>query len=209
MPVVGVGNGIIAMPTNVTVVTLPDEFERGYIQSWNLSVQRELKWGFTGEVAYVATRQIRALGFTELNWSPVGGGQAGRQLNTTAFRRTAQTQLVSPVGNSHYDAMQVRIDRRFRDFFQLSFNYTWSKSMTTAGIQDSDGAPRINIPQFFHLNRTLSNFDRTHNVQIRTSSSCRTARVAGGSVTAVCCRGLWAAGRSTTSSASSAAHPLA
>jgi carboxypeptidase family protein/TonB-dependent receptor-like protein len=166
VPDVGVGNGVIQVPTDVSVVTLPEKFDRGYIQSWNLAMQRELKWGFTGEVAYVATRQIGQLGFAELNWSPVGGGQAGRQLNTAAFRRRAQTQLVSPVGNSHYDAMQVRFERRFRDFYQLGFNYTWSKSITTAGIPDSDNTLRIDIPQYFYLNRSASNFDRTHNVQI-------------------------------------------
>ncbi len=166
VPDVGVGNGVIAMPTDVSVVTLPDEFDRGYIQSWNLSVQRELKMGFTGEVAYVATRQIGQLGFAELNWSPVGGGQAGRLLNTGVFGRRAQTQLVSPVGNSHYDAMQMRLERRFRDFYQFGFNYTWSKSITTAGIPDSDNTLRIDIPQYFDLNRSVSNFDRTHNVQI-------------------------------------------
>jgi len=171
VPVVGVGNGIIEAPTNVTVVTLPDKFDRGYIQSWNLSIQRELKWGFTGEVAYVGTRQIKQLGFAELNWSPINGGQAGRQFNTAAFRRTAQVQLVSPVGNSHYDALQTRLNRRFRDFYQLDVNYTWSKSITTAGVSNSDdsvssGSTRIAIPQFFNLNRSLSNFDRTHNLQI-------------------------------------------
>jgi len=166
VPVVDVGNGVIPMPTNVTVVAIPDQFDRGYIQSWNLAVQRELKWGFTGEVAYVATRQIGQLGIAELNWSPVNGDQAGRQLNTPAFRRTAQTQVVSPVGNSHYDAMQVRLERRFQDFYQLGVNYTWSKSITTAGVPDSDNTLRINIPQYFNLNRSLSNFDRTHNLQI-------------------------------------------
>ncbi|HKE57081.1 MAG TPA: hypothetical protein VKB46_10275, partial [Pyrinomonadaceae bacterium] len=117
-------------------------------------------------VAYVATRQIGQLGLAELNWSPIGGDQPGRQLNTPAFRRTAQTQMVSPVGNSHYDAMQVRFERRFQDFYQLGVNYTWSKSITTAGIPDSDNTLRINIPQYFNLNRSLSNFDRTHNLQI-------------------------------------------
>ena len=171
VPVVGVGNGVIEAPTNVTVVTLPDKFDRGYVQSWNLAVQREMKWGFTGEVAYVGTRQIKQLGFAELNWSPINGGQAGRQFNTAAFRRTAQVQLVSPVGNSHYDALQTRLGRRFRDFYQLDVNYTWSKSITTAGVSNSDdsvssASTRIAIPQFFDLNRSLSNFDRTHNLQI-------------------------------------------
>jgi hypothetical protein len=162
-----VGNGVIDTPPNVSVVTLPNEFDRGYIQSWNLSLQRELFGGFAGEIAYVGTRQIRQLGFTELNWSPVGGGQAGRRLNSPAFNgRTAQTQVVAPVGNSRYDALQARLNRRFSGIYQLDVYYTWSKSITDAGVPDSDNTPRINIPEFFDLNRSLSNFDRTHNLQI-------------------------------------------
>jgi len=167
IPVVDVGNGVIDAPPGVTVITLPDKFDRGYVQSWNLTLQRDLWWGFTGEIGYVATRQIRQLGFAELNWSPVGGGQAGRQLNNAAHNnRNAQTRLVAPVGNTHFDSMQLRVDRRFRDFFQMNLNYTWSKSITTAGVQNSDDGLRVNIPQFFNLNRSLSNFDRTHNLQI-------------------------------------------
>ena len=49
-------------------------FERGYIQSWNLMLERNLGAGFVAEAGYVATRQIRQLGFRELNWAPIGGG---------------------------------------------------------------------------------------------------------------------------------------
>jgi hypothetical protein len=88
-------------------------------------------------------------------------------LNTPAFnRRTAQTQLVAPVGDSEYDALQARLSRRFRDGWQLDVSYTLSKSMSDSGQPDSDNTPRINIPEFFHLNRALSNFDRTHNLQV-------------------------------------------
>ena len=80
----------------------------GYIRSWNVAVQKELRWGFVGEAAYVGTRQIDQLGFRELNWSPIGGGQAGRQLNQK-FGRTGQTRLIAPIGDSQYDALQTRL----------------------------------------------------------------------------------------------------
>jgi carboxypeptidase family protein/TonB-dependent receptor-like protein len=159
------GNGIISIPGNVSAVTLPDKFERGYIQSWNLSLQKELKWGFTGEAAYIATRQIRQLGFIELNYANINGGNNGRQL-VQKFGRTASTVLVTPVGNSHYDAMQARLDRRFKDFYQLGVYYTWSKSITTSGLSDSDNTLPVGIPQFYNLNRSISSFDRPHNLQI-------------------------------------------
>ena len=159
------GNGIIPIPGNVTAFTLPDEFNRGYIRSFNVAVQKELKWGFVGEAAYVGTRQIDQMGYRELNWSPIGGGQAGRQLNRQ-YGRTAQTLLVTSIGDTEYNALQARLDRRFRNGFQIGVGYTLSKSMGIAGAPDSDNTASIQIPEFYHLNWALSPFDRTHNLQI-------------------------------------------
>ena len=159
------GNGIIPIPPRITAFTLSDKFNRGYIKSWNFAVQKELKWGFVAEAAYVATRQIDQLGFLELNWSPIGGGQAGRQLNQK-FGRTAQTRLIASVGDTKYDALQARLDRRFADGFQVGVSYTLSKSVGIAGSPDSDGSPRIMIPEYYHLNTARSPFDRTHNLNI-------------------------------------------
>jgi hypothetical protein len=159
------GNGQIPIASNFTAITIPKKFNRGYIKSWNAAVQKEFKGGFVAEGAYVATRQIDQLGFLELNWSPIGGGQAGRQLNQK-FGRTAQTRLVAPIGDSKYDGLQARLDRRFRNGIQLGVGYTLSKSTGIAGAPDSDNTPRIMIPQYYDLNNALSPFDRTHNLNI-------------------------------------------
>ena len=159
------GNGIIEIPSVITAFTIPQDFNRGYVQSWNVAIQKELKWGFVGEAAYVATRQIDQFGYRELNWSPIGGGEAGRQLRRQ-FGRTAQTLLVTNIGDSQYDALQARLDRRFANGFQLGIGYTLSKSTGIAGAPDSDNTARIQIPEFYHLNEAISPFDRTHNLQI-------------------------------------------
>ncbi len=128
--------------------TMPDEFNRGYIKSWNAAVQKELTWGFVGEAAYVATRQIDQLGFLELNWSPIGGGQPGRQLNRSSDA-TAQTRIVAPIGDTKYDALQARLDRRFANGVQLGVSYTLSKSTGIAG------APRQRRRTAHHDSRVL------------------------------------------------------
>jgi hypothetical protein len=168
IPLIGdpdLGNGVISVPSPITVFTLPDEFTRGQVRSWNVAVQKELRWGFTGEAAYVATRQIDQLGFRELNWSPINGGQAGRQLNQK-FGRTGQTKLISPIGDSQYDALQTRLDHRFSKGIQFGVNYTLAKSTGIAGNANSDGSLRINIPEYYDLNKSVSDFDRTHTVNI-------------------------------------------
>ena len=81
IPTPNLGNGIIDIPGNVGVNPLADKFPRGYVQSWNLMLQKKLWWGFTGQAGYVATRQIRQLGFLDLNVGRVGGGTASRPFN--------------------------------------------------------------------------------------------------------------------------------
>jgi hypothetical protein len=163
IPSVDVGNGIIPVPSPVTVFTLDDKFERGYVRSFNTAFQRELGHGFSAEAAYVGTRQVNQLGFRELNWSPIGGGNAGRQL-FKQFGRTGQTRLIAPVGDSEYNSLQTRLNRRFQNGFQFGASYTLSKSEGI--VPDSDNAPRINNPEYYDLNWALSNFDRTHNLHI-------------------------------------------
>ena len=160
------GNGIIPVPGNVTVVTLPKVFKRGRVESWNVAFEKELGWGFVGEAAYVGTRQVDQLGIRELNWSPVGGGSNGRQL-VQKYGRTASTQLVAPIGNSHYNALQTSLNRRFNGGFSINVNYTLSRAIGIAGAANSDGKPRIQIPEYYYLNTTVSDFDLTHVVNVR------------------------------------------
>ena len=154
-------NGIIPVPGNVGVVTLPDEFKRGRVWSWNTAFEKQLPWRLVGEVAYVGTRQINQLGEREQNWAPIGGGSNGRQL-VQRFGRTAETILVAPIGNTNYNALQTRLSRRFSSGFSFNVNYTLSRSEGLAGASNSDQQPRVRIPDLYHLNRSVSDFDRTH-----------------------------------------------
>jgi len=165
IPIPDLGNGIIPIPSNVTAFTIPLQFDRGYVQSWNFTVEREIGNGFKAEAGYVATRQTRQLGFKELNWAPIGAGSAGQQLRKK-FGRTANTQLVTPIGNTHYDSLQARLNRRFSGWYSVDASYTFSKSIATSGQANSDNALRINIPEYYNLNRSVSGFDMPHNFQL-------------------------------------------
>jgi len=160
-----ISGGVIPVPGNVTVITLPDRFERGRVWSWNVAFEKELLWGFVGEAAYVGTRQIDQLGIQDQNWSPIGGGSAGRQL-VRKFGRTAATQLVAPIGDTHYNSLQTRLSRRMRNGFQVNVNYTLGKSIGLAGASNSDNQLRVRIPDYHDLNIARSDFDRRHALHI-------------------------------------------
>jgi carboxypeptidase family protein/TonB-dependent receptor-like protein len=158
-------NGIIPVPGNVTVITLPDQFNRGRLWSYNVAFQKELRWGFVGQAAYVGTRQIDQLGIQDQNWSPINGGNAGKQLYQK-FGRTAATQLVAPIGNTHYNSMQLELSHRMKSGMQFNVNYTLAKSIGLAGASNSDQQLRVRIPDYHDLNIARSDFDRRHALHI-------------------------------------------
>jgi hypothetical protein len=128
IPTPSLGNGIIDIAPQVAANSLESKYQRGYIQSWNFTLQKKLGWGFVGQAGYVATRQINQAGFKELNYAPINGGNNGRIL-AAKFGRTDETRLVTPIGNSHYDSLQTSLERRFAAGTQIGISYTWSKSI--------------------------------------------------------------------------------
>ncbi len=159
------GNGIIAIPGNIALATAPRDIRRGYIQSWNFTVQKQFEHNITAQAGYIATRQVRQFGFIDRNAGQVlGGGQAGRPL-FAAFGRTASTtEVLTPVGSSQYNALQTSVERRFTRGLQVGANYTFSKSI---GVTDnSENNPRVQAYAYYGLNRSLLNYDRTHTLHI-------------------------------------------
>ena len=76
-------SGAVPALPNVAVATTGLNVERGYIQSWNVTLEKQLPGAWVAQAGYVATRTIRQLGFLDLNVeSPIapagnvdGGGE--------------------------------------------------------------------------------------------------------------------------------------
>ena len=160
-----INNGIVDIPAAVAANALDKKFQRGYVQSWNFTLQKTLLWGFVGQAGYVATRQINQVGFREINYSPINGGQAGRIL-ALRYGRTAETRVAAPVGNSHYDSLQMSLNRRFASGFQFGASYTWGKGIGICCSENSDGLAAIQIPEYNSLNRAVINGNQPHNLVV-------------------------------------------
>jgi hypothetical protein len=158
------GNGILDIPSDYAWTGYVKNLNRGYIQSWNFTVQRELPWSFTGQVGYVATRSIRQLGLVDINAGQViGAGEQGRPL-LTRFGRTASTVLLQPVGNGQYDSMQAQLQRRFVDGLSLGVNYTLARAISPN--ENSSWTPNVQALAYMSRNLALTSTDRRHNLGI-------------------------------------------
>lgn len=169
-------SGAVPVLPNVALATTPSDLKRGYIQSWNFTLEKELPHEWVAQAGYVATRTIRQLGFLDLNAedpsSPAGcvpggcGGNASRPFYSNLYGdRTAATSLITPVANNHYDALQTTLKHRFQNGYQVELAYTWSKTIGIAGITNEKGHAYIQAPSYYFLNRGLAPQDRPHNFE--------------------------------------------
>jgi hypothetical protein len=142
------------------VGTLPKDFKRGYIQSWNLTLQKDVGLGFVAQAAYIGTREINKLGYFDINSGQIiGAGNAGRPLNQK-FGRNSATTMVVPHSTAQYNGLQMSLDRRFANGLQIGANYTWSKSI--GNIDNSDSQPPVRAYAYLAKNRSVRGFDRTN-----------------------------------------------
>jgi hypothetical protein len=162
-----VGDGVLDIPSDYAWQGYPKKLDRGYIQSWNLTVQRELPWGFTGQVGYVATRTTRQLGLLDINAGQViGAGDDGRPL-FTKFGRTASTVLLQPVGDGKYDSLQLQLQRRFLNGLSLGVNYTLGRAKSPN--ENSSllvGDHGVQALAYMDRNLAYTSTDRRHNLGI-------------------------------------------
>jgi Carboxypeptidase regulatory-like domain/TonB dependent receptor len=155
------GSGVIPMPVSVSLNSMGDNYVRGYIQSWNVMVQKQLKYGFVAEAGYVATRAVHQQYEINVNAGQTpGAGNAGEPLNQK-FGRTSTTNFFEPYGHAHYDALQATLNRRFRGGYQIMARYSYSKSISQCCADSEDSGPSIPIPGYDRLNRAVNPYDRT------------------------------------------------
>src|SRR5256886_3466522 len=110
-----ISSGTLPLPAQALERTVgPGELKRGYIESWNLVVERKLPANFFFSVGYVGTQTVHQFGDIDVNASLPGTGQAGQPFNIAQFsNRTASTLLWQGFLSSNYHSLQAAITRQF------------------------------------------------------------------------------------------------
>jgi hypothetical protein len=155
---VDVSSGIITPPVNILLNSFNPNARRGYVQSYNFTVEQELA-KFVISASYVGTLGRKLPATFGLNAAGPGATVNDRPL-ARRYGRTADTNLQDYMLSSSYHALQTRIQRRLGAGGNLTVSYTWSKSL------DYTDAFTVAIPLNIDLNRGVSTFDRAHNMVI-------------------------------------------
>ncbi len=165
-----ISSGVVVVPSGVSPGNVvPFNFRRGYVHSYNLTIQHEWK-GFVAEAAYVGTRGIRLLTNENINAGTIGGGQNSRPLFIKFGKNYGDVNCLCPDANSYYDALQSKVTRRFGKDSYIGAIYTFSKAINSedneevAGTFGGQGGSLFwPNPAYKSRNKALATFDRTHN----------------------------------------------
>jgi len=137
------------------------DFRNPYIQSWNLTLEREIWGGFVTRASYAASKGTKLMVLRELNAAVFAPGATTA---TTNQRRPygpamGSSTIVEPVGNSTYHAFQLTAERRFSKGFTILANYQFSKSIDDTSANKGTGQVRTN-PNNQAFDKALSDFNR-------------------------------------------------
>lgn len=156
-----ISSGVLDLPAGALPITLPKDFKRGYVQSWNLTLQKSLPAGLVAQAGYVATRTIRQMTYWNMNYGLPGGGRASQKYYQLAGL-TGEVVSLEPLQHMKYDSLQTSLQRRFANGIQFNAQYTFSKWLGMCCDVNADRGLGILIPQYFNLNRSVLPGDRTH-----------------------------------------------
>jgi hypothetical protein len=157
-----ISSGTIPLPAQALERSVgPGELKRGYIESWNLIVERQLPGNFLASVGYVGTQTVHQFGDLDVNSAPAGltSGPSRQPYNTPQFgNRTASTLFWQGFLSANYHSLQASLNRQFKNGFMVKGAYTWSKAINWT---DDDGWAGLNWndPNILRKNRAPAGYD--------------------------------------------------
>jgi hypothetical protein len=155
----------LARAAGNSLVSVDQNYDNAYVQSWNLNLQRELRPDLALMVGYFGSKGTHLRISRNLN-QPVNGVRPFPRLSDSSPELPGAslgniTQVESS-SNSSYNALWATVNRRFSEGLQLNASYTWSKSIDYNSL--SSPPTVITVQNSYNLrgDRGLSDFDARH-----------------------------------------------
>ena len=155
-------------PLPDSALAIQRNLKTGYMQHWNINVERELWHKGLFEVAYVGSKGTKLLTARDINQPQPSALPLGLPLVPRPNPLFDDINLLESRANSNYNALQARFQQRLSRGFSALASYTWSKSIDDASnFFTSAGDP--NFPQNSYnvrAERARSNFDVRHRLSV-------------------------------------------
>lgn len=144
------GAGVATIKPPYTLAMQYDH-KTSYSQVYLLNIQKQLGLNWSFEVGFLGSRSRNLYGFRDFNWSVPAGllGPSGFHPDGTPltinerkpYPNFGVIQLVHDIGFGNYNALSLKVTKRYSSGLSIIGSYTYSKSLDdTSGIRTQQSA---------------------------------------------------------------------
>ncbi|MBI3895965.1 MAG: TonB-dependent receptor [Acidobacteria bacterium] len=144
-----------------------------YAMQWNFGIERQFGQNWVGRMSYIGTRGIN-LPAVNNDVQPALSKDANGVLFTPRNQPSVNpawdnTRTSANIGDAWYNALQMRIQKRFAQGIEFSSSYTWSKNLSQAAgmaIQGGEGGGAFqtsNAWDYKNFDKSRADQDVPHN----------------------------------------------
>jgi hypothetical protein len=158
-------SGVVTLPPTVNMgprSPFSGDLHRGYIQSWNFTLERKLPAEFLVSAGYVGNQTVHHFLDRDVNAATyIGGGNTSRPLYA-AHGRLIEALMWDGWASANYHSFQSAINKDFSHGLFLKGAYTFSKAISLADEDGWQALPLTNMPSALRRNRSVTGYDRPH-----------------------------------------------
>jgi hypothetical protein len=134
-------NGRPLLPNGVTPFAISNNMRLPTVDAWNFTIQRQMTNTVSVEAAYVGNKGTHVFAGTGGDYDPnqptlVGFGVLSSNQRKPYFQKFGWTQNLryfASDASNNYEALQMKVEKRFSQGLQLLAHYTWSRNMDFSG----------------------------------------------------------------------------
>jgi len=151
-------------PTKANITYIPANIQTPYVQSWFFSIQRTLLKDLVLDLGYIGNHSVAlpVIGdYNQANPQPTATSNLSLQARRPNQSFAAITWF-DPAGFSNYNALQVKLEKRFSHGFQFLNSFTYSKAIDNAAqsLDNSNGnSPAPQDIRNLKSEKGVSNYD--------------------------------------------------
>jgi len=141
-------------------------FRTAYVNQWSFGVQREVASNVVLDVSYLGSQGHKLPIAWNINQAFPGPGSVNSRRPFPAFGNITGG-YISSIGNSNFNGLTARAERRMTNGLSLITSYTWSKAIDDgvgiSAASDSSGSNGFaQDARNLRAERAVSDFDVTH-----------------------------------------------
>ena len=118
-------------PLNTLSRYIPRNFKTGYVQSYQLDVQRQLPYGVVADVAYVGNKATHLQVLADYNQAtpcvPGSGVTCGNLQSRRPVSNFGGIEIAYGEGSANYNALQFKLEKRASQGLYLLNSFTYSR----------------------------------------------------------------------------------